>query len=181
MPLGNNIGDKEHESLRNNHTDGHRICGGVWANESYDIGSDPAGRISNVVGSATDSLGSSGIQSVDAAKTELRDLEESRNREATRLIQMVNDNALVPHDSEMGRRIIRRGCEVSRSLIRDDKRMVGLMRFIDENDPSAPPVTVTLTTSEDDFFTVVASTKTRTADELEDTFADREWDLDTLC
>ena len=175
------MGGKEHEGIRNNHTDGHRICGGVWANESYDIGSDPASRISNVVGSATDSLGSSGIQSVDAAKTELRDLEESRNREVTRTIQLYNENALVPHDSEMGRRIVGRACEVGYSVLRDDKRMVELMRFIDENDPSAPPVTVTLTISENEFFTVVASTKTRTADELEDTFADREWDLDTLC
>lgn len=157
------------------------FAGGVWANQSYDIGSDPVSRISNVVDSATDSLGSSGIQSVDAAKAELRDLEESSNREATRLIQMVNDNAFVAPDSEMGRRIIRRSCEVSRSLLRDDKRMVELMRFIDENDPSAAPVTITRTTSQDGFFAVVATQKTQQADEVEDTFADREWDLDTLC
>ena len=151
--------------------------GGVWANESYDIGSDPASRISDIVGS----LGSPGIESVDAAKTELRDLEESGNKEVTRLIQLLNDNALVPHDSEMGRRIVGRVCEVSRSLVRDDKRMVDLMRFIDENDPSASPVTVTLTTIEEDFLQARVGTKTRTADELEDTIADREWNLDAQC
>ncbi len=157
------------------------FAGGILANERWDIGSDPASRISDIVDSATDSLGSPGIESVDAAKTELRDLEESRNREVTRLIQLVNDNALVPQDSEMGRRIVRRACEGGRSLLRDDKRMVDLMRYIDENDPSAAPVTVTLTISEEDFFALVTSTKTRTADELEDTFADREWDLDAQC
>ena len=153
------------------------FAGGVWANESYDIGSDPASRISDIVGS----LGSPGIESVDAAITELRDLQENSNREVTRIIQLVNDNALVPQDSEMGRRIVRRVCEVGYSVLRDDKRMVDLMRFIDENDPSAAPVTVTTTTIEEDFLQARAGTKTRTADELEDTFADREWDLDAQC
>ena len=157
------------------------FAGGVLANERWDIGSDPASRISDIVGSALDSLGSPGIESVDAAKTELRDLEENSNREVTRLIQLVNDNALVPQDSEMGRRIMGRACEVGRSLLRDDKRIVDLMRFIDENDPSAAPVRVTLTTIEDDFLQARAGTKTGTADELEDAIADREWNLDAQC
>ena len=157
------------------------FTGGVLANERWDIGSGPASRISDIVGSALDSLGSPGIESVDAAKTELRDLEKSSNREVTRLIQLVNDNVLVPQNSEMGRRIVRRACEVLRSLIKDDKRMVELMRYIDENDPSAAPVRVTLTTIEEDFLQARAGTKTRTADELEDTFADREWNLDAQC
>lgn len=140
------------------------FAGGVWANESYDIGSDPASRISDIVGS----LGSPGIESVDAAKTELRDLEESTNREAESL-------ANVAFFAGFSDRALRQACSGNRSLLRDYKRMVELMRFIDENDPSAAPVTVTSNISS------ISQPQIFTAAELEDTIADLELDLDTVC
>lgn len=140
------------------------FAGGVWANESYDIGSDPASRISDIVGS----LGSPGIESVDAAKTELRDLEESTHREAESLANV----ALFAGFSD---RALRQACSGYRSLLRDYKRMVELMRFIDENDPSAAPVTVTSNISS------ISQPQIFTAAELEDTIADQELDFDTVC
>ena len=153
------------------------FVGGVWANEKYDIGSDAASSISDFV----DSAGSSSISSVDSAKTELREIEKSSNREATRLIDTLNDNALVSLESELGRKLLKRACDVSRSLIREDKRMVELMRFIDEQEPSARPIAVSLVTSDQDFLSVSSSTKVFTADELEERIADREWHSDTIC
>ena len=162
------------------------FVGGVWANENYDIGNNALSSISDVV----DSAGSSGTSSVDSAKTELREIEKSRNREATRIIDTLNDNALVSLESELGKKLMKRACDVSRSLIREDKRMVKLMRFINEEIPTREafssqsyisPVTVSLLTADQEFLSVSRSTKTFTADELEENIADREWHLDTVC
>ena len=144
------------------------FAGGILANERWDIGSDPASRISDIVGSALDSLGSPGIESVDAAKTELRDLEESTNRE----VESLDD---VGFSAWFSDRALRQFCDRSRPVLRDYKRMVDLMSFIDENDPSSAPVTVTSnisSTSQPQIFT---------AAELEDAIADLELDLDTVC
>ena len=165
------------------------FAGGVWASQNYRSGA--VDRISDVV----DSVSSSGISSVDAAWTELREIEESSNREVQQLKDWLDDTIFVTENG-MGR-----VCDVSRSLIRDDKRMVELMRFINENAPSSAPVTVTLTTADGvpSVSTIIFATaglrsapslqqaagnrgiKTWTADELEDAIAGREWDLDDVC
>ena len=160
------------------------FAGGVWANEKHDIGSDAVSRISDVM----DSTGSSAMSSVDSTKAELDsaraeliEIEESRNKEITRIVDLLNDNILVSEDSETGKKIIRRVCESLHSMIRSDKRMVELMRFIDEEDPAAAPATVTLKGWEAEFLKAEIITKTYTVDELEDSIADREWRLRVQC
>lgn len=145
------------------------FAGGVLANERWDIGSDPASRISDIVGSALDSLGSSRIESVDAAKTELRDLQESSNRE----MEYVNSLAIGGWGL-FNERILRQVCDRIRPLVRDYKRMVDLMRFIEENDPSAAQVMVTLKLSN-------SQPQIFTAAEIEDFIADYELDLGLVC
>jgi len=156
---------------------------GVWAYENYNIGGDTVAGISDFV----NSVGSPQIASVESAKAELREIEQERNTEATRIIDTLNNNAFVPLESELGRKLQRRACDVSRSVRRQDKRMLELMRSIDKaNAPDSTRVpfsaegallagatTVSLVT--------VYGSKVVTADELEERIAKAEWEADIVC